>query len=83
MTGQARGCQRKISSPQRPPTGVRVKDPPPPNGPLMDASVPRAGKWDQKGTGVHTHLHAYGGIYSRLFGFLSHVLELCGPEREN
>lgn len=55
----------------------------PPNGPLMDASVPRAGKWDQKGTGVHTHLHAYGGIYSRLFGFLSHVLELCGPEREN
>lgn len=49
----------------------------------MDASVPRTGKWDQKGTGVHTHLHAYGGIYSRLFGFLSHVLELCGPEREN
>lgn len=49
----------------------------------MDASVPRAGKWDRKGTGAHTPLHAYGGIYSRLFGFLSHVLELCGPERKN
>lgn len=26
-------------------------------------------------------LHAYGGIYSRLFRLLPHVLELCGPRR--
>lgn len=50
---------------------LRVKDPPGERA-FDGCFCARTGKWDRKGTILgHTHLHAYGGIYSRLFGFLS------------